>query len=211
MIFTEQDAKNELQLYQQILENLAEGVYLVKAADLTIVYTNPTFEQMFGYEPGELLGQHVGIINAPADVDPKEVALMIEAELKSSGVWSGDVNNQKKDGTPFWCHVNISSFDHPQFGSVWLSIQQDVTAIRNAEKEKEEIYYATIYGAQHITNNLLNQLILIELEVEKHPDFDKKKLDMLETMKRETSELLEKLSSVKQIDAKVIKESIYPK
>lgn len=125
--------EDELRLHSQILENLAEGVYLVKTADLTIAYTNPKFEEMFGYGPGEMLGQHVGIINAPTDVDPKEVAQRIEADLKAEGVWSGNVHNKKKDGTLFWSHVNISEFDHPEFGKVWLSIQQDIDARMKAE------------------------------------------------------------------------------
>ncbi len=123
----------ELRLYGQILENMAEGVYLVKVEDLSIVYANSKFEGMFGYDPGELLGQHVGVINAPTDLDPKEIAIAIETELKATGSWNGDVLNRKKNGEQFWCHVNISSFDHQYFGKVWISIQQDVTERKNIE------------------------------------------------------------------------------
>ena len=47
----------ELALQGEIAANMAEGVMLV-SPDGTIAYANPTFEQMFGYEPDELDGQH---------------------------------------------------------------------------------------------------------------------------------------------------------
>ena len=78
-------------------------------------------------------------------------------------------------------------------------------------KEKEEIYLATIQGAQHITNNLLNGLLLIEMEMEEHSDFDKETIEMLRHMVNETKKLITDLSSVKKINADKIKEVIVPK
>ena len=79
------------------------------------------------------------------------------------------------------------------------------------KREKEKIYYATISSAQHITNNLLNQLTLVEMEVEKHPEFDKKILKMFQGMQKEASSLLTDLSSVKKIEPEEIIQSVYPK
>ena len=42
----------ELELQGLIARNMAEGVCLVRASDSAIVYANPEFERMFGYEPG---------------------------------------------------------------------------------------------------------------------------------------------------------------
>lgn len=79
------------------------------------------------------------------------------------------------------------------------------------EKEKADVYKATISGSQHIINNLLNKLQLIELEMKKHSGFSPEKIDMLRKMTLEAKELLKKLSSVKDLDEVSIKKSVYPK
>jgi diguanylate cyclase (GGDEF)-like protein/PAS domain S-box-containing protein len=45
------------------------------------------------------------------------------------------VQNIRKDGTQFWCKANITTFEHPQFGSVWLVVQEDITEHKHAEQE----------------------------------------------------------------------------
>ncbi len=78
-------------------------------------------------------------------------------------------------------------------------------------REKEDVYSATIHGTQHVVNNLLNGLTLVDMELENHPSFNKKILDMFHEMLSESKKLIEDLSSVKLINAKEIKESVAPK
>ncbi|HEY9707914.1 MAG TPA: PAS domain-containing protein, partial [Oculatellaceae cyanobacterium] len=67
-------AEQTLELQAVITRNMAEGICLVKADNGVIVYANPKFEQMFGYDSGELNGQHVSIVNYPSDgVTPEDV------------------------------------------------------------------------------------------------------------------------------------------
>lgn len=47
------------------------------------------------------------------------------------------------------------------------SNQEISTFEYRVEKEKEKIYVAAIHGAQHVTNNLLNQLMLVQRAIEK--------------------------------------------
>ena len=70
-------AEDRIWLQSQILEIMAEGVNLVRASDSIIAYANPGFEQMFGYEPGELVGIHVSVLNAPTEKNPQEMAAEI--------------------------------------------------------------------------------------------------------------------------------------
>jgi two-component system sensor histidine kinase/response regulator len=128
-------AEQELRLHSKMLENIAEGVYLVRASDGMIMYANPQFEKMFGYDAGELVGSNVSIVNAPTDKSPAETAKEIMEGLKKDGIWKGEVYNIKKDGTPFWCHANVSEFDHADFGKVWVSVHQDISERRQVEQE----------------------------------------------------------------------------
>lgn len=58
-------AEDALRLQSEILQNIMEAVYLIRASDGVIVYTNPSFERLFGYGPGEMIGTHVSVVNAP--------------------------------------------------------------------------------------------------------------------------------------------------
>ena len=126
-------AEEALRLQSEILENITEAVYLIRASDGVIVYTNPSFERLFGYRPGELIGTHVSVLNAPTKKSPEKTAREIIAALDRTGVWRGEILNIKKDGTPFWCAANVSTFDHPTHGSVWVTYHTDITERKRAE------------------------------------------------------------------------------
>ncbi len=89
---------------------------------------------MFGYDSGELIGKHVSIVNAPTEKTPEETAEEIIQSLKEKETWSGEVLNVKKDGTKFWCHANVSTFDHHEFGEVWISVHEDITEQKLTEE-----------------------------------------------------------------------------
>jgi PAS domain S-box-containing protein len=128
-----------LHLQNQIFETIAEGVYLIRTSDGVIVYTNPKFETMFGYENGELIGKHVSVVNAPEDkMSPRDTADEIMKALNEKGEWRGEVKNIRKDGTTFWCLAVVSTFEHPEFGSVWISAHTDITARKRAELQIAE-------------------------------------------------------------------------
>jgi PAS domain S-box-containing protein len=44
------------------------------------------------------------------------------------------VCNVKKDGTPFWTYANVSTFEHPEHGTVWIGALADVTERKRAEQ-----------------------------------------------------------------------------
>lgn len=82
---------------------------------------------------------------------------------------------------------------------------------KKMEREKEIIYLATIHSAQHITNNLLNQLKLVERGIKRTPEIDKEISSRLANMLAEAKRLMEKLSSVEIIEEEAIKDSVHPK
>ena len=129
-------AEESLNFQSQIMTNIAEGVYLIRVSDGTIVYANSNFEKMFGYDHDELIGKEVSIVNAPTEKTPNETKEDIMAILEETGIWRGEVQNIKKDGTHFWCYANVSVFLHPSFGKVLISVHTDITERKNAENSK---------------------------------------------------------------------------
>jgi len=96
-------------------------------------------------------------------------------------------------------------------GLKWLHSEESVIKlIKDIDLEKEKIYLATMHGAQHITNNLLNELKVVEFEIKKHAGFDKEIVIMFDNMLIEADNLMSKLSEVNDIDEESIKKSIYP-
>jgi PAS domain S-box-containing protein len=130
-----EQVENELRLQAEIVENMAEGVLLIGASDGMIIYANPASESIFGYAFRELVGEPISIINAPTEKSPEEIAAEIIQSLNDTGVWRGEMRNIKKDGTVFWSVANVSTFEHPQYGNVWVSIHKDITERKLAEQK----------------------------------------------------------------------------
>jgi len=130
--------EKKIQLHSVIMANLAEGILLVRAKDRVIVFANPQVEEMYGYEPGELIGKNVSIINAPDTSIPDETSKNIIESLDKNKVWVGELKNIKKDGSPFWCSASVTTFDHSDYGKVLVSAHTDITERKQAEEELRE-------------------------------------------------------------------------
>ncbi|MBD2517008.1 PAS domain S-box protein [Nostoc sp. FACHB-973] len=135
-------AEQMLELQAVITRNMAEGICLVRADNAAIVYANPKFEQMFGYDSGELNGEHVSIVNYESEsVTAEDVTQAIRSAVLQKGESTYEVHNVKKDGTPFWCSATTSVFRHPDYGDVLVAVQQDITEskrIKDALRQSEE-------------------------------------------------------------------------
>ena len=132
--------EEQLRLDYEIMSNIVDGVYVIRASDGVILYANRQFEEMFGYNPGELIGQNVSIVNAPAEKTPQETAQAIIAELNRHGIWRGEVLNSRKDGSAFWCDASVTSLtvERADYGVVWISVHRDITERKRAEAQSTE-------------------------------------------------------------------------
>ncbi|QFS46146.1 PAS domain S-box protein [Nostoc sphaeroides] len=168
-------AEQMLELQAVITRNMAEGICLIRATDSVFVYANPKFEQMFGYESGELIGQHVSIVNYGDEHNtPEDVNQAIRTAVLQHGEATYEVYNVKKDGTPFWCRANTSVFDHPEYGSVLVAVQQDITEHKQAEEKikaslkEKEVLLKEIH--HRVKNNLGIVSSLLQMQCRRTQD-----------------------------------------
>ncbi|MGV0102433.1 PAS domain S-box protein [Nostoc sp. DSM 114160] len=164
-----------LELQAVITRNMAEGICLVRATDGVFVYANPKFEQMFGYESGELIGQHVSIVNyGDENNTPEDVNQAIRTAVLEHREAIYEVHNIKKDGTPFWCSATASVFEHPEYGSVLVAIQQDITEQKQAEEKikaslkEKEVLLKEIH--HRVKNNLGIVSSLLQMQCRRTQD-----------------------------------------
>jgi PAS domain S-box-containing protein len=124
-------AERTLRTYGLLIERMTEGVSVSDEHGI-IVYTNAAEDLMFGYEPGELVGRHVGIQNAYApDENARRVAAVV-AELRQRGAWEGEWLNRRKDGGEFVTQSHITAVEI-EGRRHFMCVQRDITAAKRAE------------------------------------------------------------------------------
>jgi len=133
----------------RLIDAVTEQAYnavLITDGDLTnggpfIVYCNPAFCRMSGYERSELLGRSPRLLQGP-DTD-RAVIESLRRGLEEQAFWEGSTVNYRKDGRPYVVNWSIS----PVFGddgrvTHFVSMQQDITSRIQAEAERDMLIQA---------------------------------------------------------------------
>jgi PAS domain S-box-containing protein len=141
-------AEEALQTQTRVLESMAEGV-TVTDADGKIMYSNPAFDTMFGYQPGELIGQSASRLNDFSAAEGLRFAEEMVEQLKTKRILSGEVRNRRKDGTSFYTQARISALEIAG-ERCWVTVQEDISERRQVEaalRQSEASYRIVTEGS----------------------------------------------------------------
>ncbi|RYD58422.1 MAG: PAS domain-containing sensor histidine kinase [Sphingobacteriales bacterium] len=125
-----------LKLQARIIDSMNEGV-MVLDDEGCIQYTNAAQDRIAGYESGELIGQHVSILNAQEQEQDQQKILAELQQLNEQGSITNEWHNRRKDGSHFYTQsfTTILQRDgHKQL----VSIQRDITEEKQHKKVLEE-------------------------------------------------------------------------
>jgi PAS domain S-box-containing protein len=134
----------QFRLLKATLEQSAESVLITTAQlDLPgpqIVYANPAFTKMTGYELQEVIGKTPRILQGPKT--EQAVIERLRADCKAGRVFHGETINYRKDGTEFYLEWSVGPVRNDR-GEIthFVATQRDVTKrrrIENALIESEE-------------------------------------------------------------------------
>jgi len=115
-----------------ILDHAMVGIVFLRGRKVT--RCNRAFEQLFGYERGELNGQFSRAWYL-SDEDWKAAGDLCYEPLSRGDSFQAEMLLGRKDGTPVWCEVRSKAIDRSDLsrGSIWIT--QDITARKLAEQE----------------------------------------------------------------------------
>ena len=116
-----------------ILNATSVGICFLK--DRKVLWTNPAFDLIFGYEPGTTCNLETAELYS--DKETYEfVGKNGYSAIESGTIYSQDVMMKKKDGSPIWCNIvgQAVSPENAADGSIWIML--DITERIKAEQER---------------------------------------------------------------------------
>lgn len=83
--------------YQSFLQS--SDAVVICDAEGTLLFVNPAFNTLFGYEEGEVIGKNASILRDPDE--PDEIFRRMWARIRNEkiGYWKGELRNRRKDGS----------------------------------------------------------------------------------------------------------------
>lgn len=130
--------EGKLQANQKYVRLLIDSsLDMICASDNNGIITefNLAAQQAFGYKPEEVIGKHVSFLY----VDPQQRIDVLDDLTMGRGVFSGEVQNKRKDGSAFTAYLSASALRDENgvvIGS--MGVSRDISKLKAAEQELRE-------------------------------------------------------------------------
>lgn len=135
---TERQANEKnLTLRSMALQSASNGIVIsdALAKDNPIIYFNPAFQSLTGYDSEEILGTNCRFLQSE-DRDQEGIINMRNA-IKKGESCQAILKNYKKDGTMFWNDVSVTPIkDKRGVVTHYIGIQNDITERKQLEDER---------------------------------------------------------------------------
>jgi len=129
------------QLLQLVINASNDGIVIAEKEgeqDNILIYVNPAFERLTGYTSEEILYQDCRFLQS-GDRDQQAIEI-IRQTLKSGGSCREILRNYRKDGTPFWNELSLSTVKNPSDGMTYfVGVQKDVSVQVKAQQRVAQL------------------------------------------------------------------------
>ncbi|CAI8878137.1 Histidine kinase [Pseudomonas sp. IT-347P] len=128
-------------LLQMVINASNDGIVVAEKEgeqDNILIYVNPAFERLTGYTSEEILYQDCRFLQA-GDRDQASLELIRDA-LRTNGSCREILRNYRKDGTPFWNELSLSTVKNADDGQTYfVGVQKDVTLQVKAQQRVAQL------------------------------------------------------------------------
>ncbi|GAA6766616.1 PAS domain-containing sensor histidine kinase [Flavobacterium sp. CGRL1] len=179
-ITKQKEEEQRLKLLETVITQSKDSILITEANSEDrkiprIVYVNPAFSQMSGYESNEIIGKSTNIFKGPKS-DSEELKKLLRA-IKNEEECVIETITYTKSKEEYWVRfAMIPIFNNEGVITHWISIQRDITDEKKLETEKEHLIreltqnnkdlkqfsYITSHNLRAPLSNLIGLLNLIE-------------------------------------------------
>ncbi|WP_454564881.1 PAS domain-containing protein [Pseudomonas sp. AIG] len=128
-------------LLQMVINASNDGIVVAEKEgeqDNILIYVNPAFERLTGYTSEEILYQDCRFLQA-GDRNQEGLEL-IRNVLGDNGSCREILRNYRKDGTPFWNELSLSTVKNADDGQTYfVGVQKDVTVQVKAQQRVTQL------------------------------------------------------------------------
>lgn len=134
-----EQAELKIQQLSQVVEQNAHAI-LITDTDFKIEYANRAFTVLTGYLQQELINKSSSILRSRYTED--NTYDEINRTLKAGREWSGQIRNQRKDGSLYWALQSITPIKNDD-GEVthYVSTSEDNTDLHDAQQTIEQLAF----------------------------------------------------------------------
>ncbi|WP_281633574.1 PAS domain-containing sensor histidine kinase [Flavobacterium luteolum] len=179
-ITKQKEEEQRLKLLETVITQSKDSILITEANSSErkipkIVYVNPAFSQMSGYQSNEIIGKSPNIFKGPKS-DSDELKKLLSA-IKNEEECLIETISYTKSKEEYWVRFSmIPIFSNEGLISHWISIQRDITDEKKLETEKEHLIreltqnnkdlkqfsYITSHNLRAPLSNLIGLLNLME-------------------------------------------------
>ena len=128
-------------LLQMVINASNDGIVVAEKEgeqDNILIYVNPAFERLTGYTSEEILYQDCRFLQS-GDRDQANLT-RIRDTLRNGGACREILRNYRKDGTPFWNELSLSTVKNDKDGQTYfVGVQKDVTVQIKAQQRVAQL------------------------------------------------------------------------
>jgi diguanylate cyclase (GGDEF)-like protein/PAS domain S-box-containing protein len=150
-----------LRLSASVFKHAKEGI-LIATADASIVEVNDGFTEITGYARAEVLGKNPRMLGSGRH--NKSFYETLWGDLESTGTWSGEIWNRRKDGTVYPESLTITAVrDANGTISQFVALFSDVTARKAMEDQVHQLAFhdpLTDLPNRRLFNDRLGQTLI---------------------------------------------------